>query len=651
MSEKDELNSLKENLLDSQKLENLKNNDIISGMSFAFIFGKVLAVNDENFKSEILNFLVEREPNNLGSSFDNLKNKIGDDIDFILCLLSTKIDLIDRNKNLFQEKNEKGSILKKTKDLLRLEIGNLIESKSSELSDNIGDNTMDKIEEIGIFNGIINASARGEAEPSLSVFETFTECYAKKFNKLPPMTQAGNAQSLLLISGRYDIAEKYIRPIDLIDYSSNSAQQLPDKDNRKSTLFEERANTTENTSIERGNLTYLFELIKYYLRNNYSLEKNENVDLERFNKHFFESFKKLNEFTLQNRNNPEVIKEINYMLNCTISISNKNYTTLADFVKNELKFNDNLTKEQREIFNNFAGIMGIEQNQELNIQNLKLLDINEASELVKAYNNSNFAKEFNESQVFLLTTYGSNAVNYDKLKKEVEENRNISNEKVFNYLVNNGFQDLSGYTVTPKIFKSAVDNSINLDNIKVETKGQTIPGDLVKLIVSHGHHDFSEANIKLSKEDKEDIAEFSGLTEISKRDFKIGFFTGNSKIEKINKNLNEMMTIINSFKPSDAFFDKSIIEDIRSTQESINKYQKTNWFVKLFNKNSLTKSVKKCSNIINNAFKTDYMKLSNNFSNSTFLDAKQKSAQIEKNKINIRESRENNKDISPQINL
>ena len=340
------------------------------------------------------------------------------------------------------------------------------------------------------------------------------------------------------------------------------------------------------------------------------------------------------------------------MLNCTISVSSENYTTLADFIKNELKFNNKLTQEQREVFSNFAGIMGIEQNQQLNIQNLKLLDANEASQLVKTYNNPNFNKEFDESQVFLLTAYGSDVVNYDKLKKEVEENRNISNEKVFDYLVNKGFNDLSDYTVTPRVFKSAIDNNdINLGNVRIETKGQTIPGDLVKLIVSHGHRDFSEANIKLSKEDKEDIAEFSGLTEISKRDFKIGFFTGNSKIEKINKNLNEMMTIINSFKPSDAFFDKSIIEDIRSTQESINKYQKANWFVKLFNKNSLTKSIKKCSNIINNAFKTDYMKLSNNFSNSTFLDAKQKSAQIEKNKINIRESRENNKDISPQINL
>ena len=619
-----------EELIKKNKISSATKIFIVNAYAFDLFNNKLLDKSND--------FICSEDPSKQIDYFikdDEINVKGKEKHSFFLGLLLTKLDILERSGS-----NEE--IIRATKE----NIDNYIKSiNNEEIKELIDDPTT---------NQYIISSIRSEGEPSMYFATSFLKNYKEKLGNFPDVGDFGNIYCILLSASNddaLDLIEENIKPEDLIDYSSNSAQQLPDKDNRKSTLFEERANTTENTSIERGNLTYLFELIKYYLRNNYSLEKNENVDLERFNKHFFESFKKLNEFTLQNRNNPEVIKEINYMLNCTISISNKNYTTLADFVKNELKFNDNLTKEQREIFNNFAGIMGIEQNQELNIQNLKLLDINEASELVKAYNNSNFAKEFNESQVFLLTTYGSNAVNYDKLKKEVEENRNISNEKVFNYLVNNGFQDLSGYTVTPKIFKSAVDNSINLDNIKVETKGQTIPGDLVKLIVLHGHHDFSEANIKLSKEDKEDIAEFSGLTEISKRDFKIGFFTGNSKIKKINKNLNEMMTIINSFKPSNAFFDQSTIEGIRSTQESINKYQKANWFVKLFKKNNLTKDVKKCSNIINNAFKTDYMKLSNNFSNSTFLDAKQKSAQIEKNKINIRESRENNKDISPQINL
>lgn len=546
--------------------------------------------------------------------FNELIEIFNNDIDIILSLLSIKIDIMERNESIYQNKDSYNEMINKVKDIYKTNLSNFInEQENKDFAE-----VSETIEKLDNFCSIIANSASGIGEPSCYCILTLNELFQEKFKTFPVLTQAGNTQSLLLKAAKYSEIEKNLKLLHLIEYSSNSNQKLPI--NRKSTLYEERANNTENTDITRGNINYISDLIRYYIIYNYQIEYEDEViyrhrekNVKDFNSHFFKMFKEITENVTQNKNNPELIKKINYMLNCPININSRNYTTFADFVENELKYNEKLTKEQREIFENFAKVMGIEQDQELNIPGLKLMDSKEAT----LKYGSKIEKETQATPEFMVEIYGPEAIECDKLKEIVENGTIIIDNETCKYLINNNFTNFSNLTLTLEAFQTAVNNqNVVLEGIKIETKDKKINENDFKIMYYQGYTDFSNLTFdgNFSKESRQEIAEaigFSDIVEYIENDVKkINFFTSANKIKNISEHTNEALNIMNKLNPKD-ILGHEILEELEKLKNTLNKHNNSNFIMKFFRKNNLIKQTRLCSKLLTNTYPTNKNKMNN----------------------------------------
>lgn len=453
-----------------------------------------------------------------------------------------------------------------------------------------------------IFTQCFGGSIKLENEPSQYFAKSFMENYKGRFNTIPEIGDYGNPYCVLLAKDltkdNLEFLEKNMDPKDLIAYSSNSGHKLPE--NRKSTLFEERATGTEHTSLARGNLNYMSNLVRfgYQMRNDYNIGAISREDLERYNLHSNIMFSELAAYILENRNNPEVIKEVNYMLNCPIYIKEGYCTTLADFVKNEIELNEKLTDSEREVLKKFAKVTGIEVDQNLNVPGLKLMN---AEEAIARYGTT-IEKEVKTGPEFRLEMYGAGSVTPEELsnltKKELK--KITINEKALQSLVDCGFSDFNNLTLTPKAFNSI--KSINRDNnvdklsingINIKTFNQEIDNDTFKTMYDSSFKDFVGAVFigDFSDENKKKILE------IMKFDETIKSIDEKSDIKQIKSYVDNISSAVNDYGLKNILHE-DVVNKFNKIKTFFDEYnEKDGFFLKRKKQSDLTKAVKEFKNM------------------------------------------------------
>lgn len=385
---------------------------------------------DEKFLQTLDDFLSTNSSSAFKAKFNEINSLINDKVE---SLIKNEIDSLKKRGLLTEENEEKikikgqsqkqtlllGTLLIKLDLLERAnyqdhkiynDVKNSIDSTFNSIFNNCNYDEIQRLVEDSLFSRYISSSLRQEGEPSQYFVKSFLKKYKDKFKTLPKIGDFGSIYCVLLVGNQtadnLEFLEHIMDPEDLIAYSSNQGKKLPKKENRKSTLFEERATGTEDTLIARGNLNYMSELfrLKYKIEKDYKEGRISKEKFERYNSHFYKMIGRLTDYAWENRNYPnkevipiydssagkdiliiqneedkiKAIKEINYTLNCPVYIDSDYCTTMADYVENELKFNKELSDSERAVLIRFAKVMGIEKDPGLNIPGLKLMNAKEA---------------------------------------------------------------------------------------------------------------------------------------------------------------------------------------------------------------------------------------------------------------------------------
>lgn len=572
---------------------------------------------DDTFLQSLDNFLSTNKPSDFRTKFNEIDSLIKNDDKIekehqkqglLLGLLLIKLDLLERANYNGRE------IYNETK--------NIINSSFNSIFDNCGKNPpfIDSL-----LVNYISLSLRLEGEPSQYFAKTFLKTYKDKFKTVPEIGDFGNIYCVLLssnqpriepfwgiklspsteqIKSNLDFLEQNINPEDLIAYSSNSGHKLQQKTERKSTLFEERVNGTESTNIARGNLNYISQLVGYYIVNNYDNELNNEKNLNRFNSHFSRIFNDLINYVSINKDNPEIIKEANYMLNCPIYVKTGYLTTLADFVKCELRFNRNITSERRDILQKFTKVMGIEADQNLNIPGLKLMTSEEA---IAQYGTA-IEKEVKINPEFMLKTYGASSIAPEELNdliKKKEPLKEITiDEKVIVPLLKNNFSDFSDLTLTPKALcfaKSFANNDKNtnelsLNRVKIKTNNEKIDENTFEVMCDSNFKSFEGAVFtgEFSDENKKKVLETIGFYDVVKPAIEKN---GTNYIVEIKNYINDVSSFFEKYGLENIVHENVLekLEDIKTNFGKNN--EKRGFFVKRQKKNEIIKNFNKFKEI------------------------------------------------------
>ncbi len=238
----------------------------------------------------------------------------------------------------------------------------------------------------------IDATFRGIVNPSMDFVNTIVDIHMKNNEgKFPEINTFGNAQSVLVRSGNTNAISILKKDEDfknIYNFSSNnSSLENKKKETLSSDIFE--GNVT-SSGLARGNLNQMAEMLRSFMISNFSIvDKIEGIyeDTDKFNEFFFETIDKFNKELMENKDNSEIIKDVNYMLNCPVHISgtgeNLKTTTIADcvnFIMSSDKVNF-ISKEQRNILEKFADNTSIrKEKSKLTIPNLKIMSRKEILE-------------------------------------------------------------------------------------------------------------------------------------------------------------------------------------------------------------------------------------------------------------------------------
>lgn len=346
----------------------------------------------------ILKNLNEHIENRLQSNKFEIYGKTAAE-DICLAALQVKLDILDRaNTN-----GKYNNLIKDTTDCTEtylIQMFDKYEEIDKDKDPKDRKNAWERIQE-GIYGGypvimqFADKAVQGQTDPSMNFAKAIIKVHEEKTGKFPEIRLFGNAACAFIRSGNLEFAKKATDFESL--YNLSSSQDEVDKQKMK-----ESSEETFNSALfkkefyfvlSRENPNLLADLFRSFMISNFNVETDElgvYKNINEFNEFFFDTIDKIfNKQIVENKNNLEVIKKINYMFNCPVSIKSAKtiggdkITTIADCTnyilsKKEVMLDKGLiTEEQYSILENFAKLTSITPDEELNIPNFKLMDYNE----------------------------------------------------------------------------------------------------------------------------------------------------------------------------------------------------------------------------------------------------------------------------------
>lgn len=390
MSEKDFFPKSLKNIVLSKDIkecerrrQSLKNEEKVAGNILSGLFA--IYKSDGTLNAEVANTICDilsfkGTSEELGEKIKKLNDSIGDKTkaeDITLAVLLARLDTLDRANSKGKYKN----LIETTNSSTRNYINRMYDNNGEKR------NAWEEIQEFANYPAsgqYTNAAFRGEINPSMGFVNTVVDVHMEKIGKLPEVETFGNLVCLLTRFGNNNTIEllKKVTNFESIYNLSSNTSGLGDLE--KETLNDEILQGATISGLGRGNLNQMAELLRSFMISNFSIvDKVEGIyeDADKFNEFFFEAIGKFNEELIKNKNNQEIIRKINYMLNCPVHISgtgeNLKTTTIADcvnFIMSSDKVNF-ISEEQRDILKKFADNIGVGKGQnKLTIPDLKIIN-------------------------------------------------------------------------------------------------------------------------------------------------------------------------------------------------------------------------------------------------------------------------------------